>query len=36
MKEVLLANADRVKFEPNLKGRRKTGMKYIIDMDDHK
>ena len=33
MKEVLLAKADGVKFEPNLKARSKTGRKSIIDMD---
>ena len=34
MKEVLLAKADQVKSEPNLKDQRKTGRKYIIHMDD--
>ena len=33
MKEVLLAKADGVKSEPDLRGRRKTGRKSIIDMD---
>ena len=33
MKEVLLAKADGVKFEPDLKGQSKTGIKSIIDMD---
>ena len=33
MKEVSLAKADGVKFEPNLKGRSKTGRKYIIEID---
>ena len=33
VKEVLLAKADGVKFEPNLKGWSKTGRKSIIDMD---
>ena len=33
MKELLLTKADGVKFEPDLKGRSKTGRKYIIDMD---
>ena len=32
MKEVLLAKADGVKLETNLKGRRKTERKYIIYM----
>ena len=34
MKEVLLAKADRVKFEPDLKGQSKNGRKSIIYMDD--
>ena len=33
MKEVLLAKADGVRFEPSLKGRSKTGRKSTIDMD---
>ena len=33
MKEMLSSNADRIKFEPNLKGWIKNGGKYIIDMD---
>ena len=33
MKEVLLAKADGIKFEPNLKGQSKTGRKSIIGMD---
>ena len=33
MKEVLLGKVDGVKFEPNLKGWRKTGRKSIIDMN---
>ena len=33
MKEVLLANADGVKFEPNIKGHSKNGKKNIIDVD---
>ena len=33
MKEVLLAKADGVRFEPSLKCRRKNGRKSIIDMD---
>ena len=33
MKEVLLVKSDGVKFEPDLKGRSKTGRKSIIDMD---
>ena len=33
MREVLLAKADGVKSETNLKGRSKTRMKSIIDMD---
>ena len=33
MKEVLLAKADGVKLETNLKGRRKTERKSIIDVD---
>ena len=33
MKEVLLAKADGVKFEPDMKGRSKTGRKSIINMD---
>ena len=33
MKEVLLAKADGVKFELDMKGRSKTGRKSIIDMD---
>ena len=33
MKDVLLAKADVVKLKPDLKGRSKTGRKYIIDMD---
>ena len=33
IKEVLLVKADGVKFQPNLKGRSKTGRKSIIDMD---
>ena len=33
MKEVLLVKAGGVKFEPNMKGRSKTGRKSIIDMD---
>ena len=33
MKEVLLENADEVQFEPYLKYRKKTGRKFIIDMD---
>ena len=33
MKEVLLAKVDGVKFEPDIKDRRKTGRKSIIDMD---
>ena len=32
MKGVFLAKADGVKFEPDLKGRSKTGIKSIIDM----
>ena len=33
VKEVLLAKADGVKFEPDLKGRSKSGRRSIIDMD---
>ena len=33
MEEVLLAKANGIKFEPDLKGRSKTGRKSIIDMD---
>ena len=33
MKEVLLAKVDIVKFKPDLKGWRKTGIKSIIDVD---
>ena len=33
MKEVLFAKADRVRFEPNMKGWSKTGKKSIIGMD---
>ena len=33
MKEVLLAKADVVKFEPDMKGRSKTGRKSIIYMN---
>ena len=33
MKEVLLAKADRVKFEPDMKGQSKNGRKSIIDTD---
>ena len=32
MKEVLLAKADGVKFDPNLEGQSKTGRKSIINM----
>ena len=32
-KEVLLAKANEVKLDPNLRGRSKTGRKSIIDMD---
>ena len=33
MKEVLLAKENEVKFEPVLRGQRKSGRKSIIDMD---
>ena len=33
MKEVLLAKADGVKFEPDMIGQSKTGRKYVIDVD---
>ena len=33
IKEILLAKAGGVKFEPYLKGQSKTRRKYIIDMD---
>ena len=33
MKEFLLAKENGFKFEPDLKGRSKTGRKFIIDMD---
>ena len=33
MKEMLLAKADGVKFEPDMKGQSKIGRKSIIDMD---
>ena len=33
LKDVLLAKADGIIFEPNMKGRNKTGRKFIIDMD---
>ena len=34
VKKVLLAKADIVKFEPDLKDWSKTGRKYITHMDD--
>ena len=33
IEEVSLAKANGIKFEPNLKGRNKTGRKSITDMD---